>query len=133
VIGAILLIWFGSRALRAKPQQAVLQDNSYSQKLWHHTLESYMLTMSSPFTIVFWTSISSQVALMARTAPHALLWMAVGVILGTLSWELALNGFLHVTKHRLPLSIIHWLNILGGLILISMAVFSLYYVFIRFP
>jgi threonine/homoserine/homoserine lactone efflux protein len=133
VIGALLLIWFGIKALRAKPQQASLQAADYSRKLWRHALESYMLTMSSPFTIIFWTSISSQVALMARAAPHALAWMTFGVILGTLSWEVALNSFLHVTKHRLPSSIIHWLNIAGGLILICMAFFSLYYVFIRLP
>ncbi|MDF2690877.1 MAG: hypothetical protein K0S29_732 [Gammaproteobacteria bacterium] len=129
-IGAILLIWFGLRALRAKPVQVSLQSATYSKQLWRHSAESYMLTMSNPFTIIFWTSISSQIAVMAQHTPHALVWMTLGVITGTFSWEITLNGFLHVTKHRLSLSIIHWLNIFGGLILIGMALFSLFYVLV---
>jgi len=129
-VGAVLLLWFGVRALTATPPKSAI-TMPYSTKLWRHFADSYMLTMSSPFTIIFWTSISSQIALLAKSAHYGLAWMATGVLIGTAIWELALNGILHVTRHKLPASIIKWLNTLGGLILIGMAIFSLYYVFIH--
>jgi L-lysine exporter family protein LysE/ArgO len=130
-LGAALLIWFGTKALKSKPQAYNGPAIPQSTKLWRHFRDSYILTMSSPFTIIFWTSISSQIALLAKSEPYALAYMAIGVLTGTSIWELALNGFLHVTRHKLPNSVIHWLNIVGGIILIGMALFSLYYVFVR--
>jgi threonine/homoserine/homoserine lactone efflux protein len=88
-----------------------------------------MMAISSPFSIIFWTSIGSQIALLAHTASYGLEWMVLGVILATISWDFLLNGFLHLARHRLPQAIIHWFNRLGGVILISMALFSLWYVF----
>jgi threonine/homoserine/homoserine lactone efflux protein len=128
-IGALLLFWFGSKALRAKPIQTS-HSKPFSTRLSKHFAESYLLTMSSPFTLIFWTSISSQLALLAHTQSYALVWMTAGVLIGTSIWEVTLNTFLHFTRHRLPQNVIQWLNIMGGLILIGMALFSLIYVFI---
>lgn len=129
-LGALVLIWFGLKALKTKPMQAVTAA-SYSPKLWRHFLDSYLMTMSSPFTLIFWTSISSQIGLLAKSEPYALVWMASGVLIGTLIWEIFLNSVLHITRHKLPGSLIHWLNIMGAFILFGMAAFSLFYVFLH--
>ncbi|MDO8953258.1 MAG: LysE family translocator [Gammaproteobacteria bacterium] len=129
-IGAMVLIWFGIKALRAKPL-TLSNATAPNKRIWRHFADSYLLTMSSPFTLIFWTSISSQLGLLARSEHHALAWMVAGVLFGTLVWEIALNSFLHFTRHRLPASLILWLNRVGGIILIGMAIFSLLYVFIH--
>lgn len=123
VVGSGILLWFGYSALKLK---AIAIDNN-DQKLKsaapiRHLMEGYVLTLFNPFTILFWASVSTQIAIMASTTAYAIWYAGLGVLLGTFSWVIALNICLHVTRHRLSPSVMRWINRIGGLVLIGFAV-----------
>jgi len=126
ILGSAILAWFGYNALKLKTNRATNNNQPLATyPLWRHTLEGFAITLLSPFTILFWLSISSQIAILAKSGKYAGFCTGLGVLIGTTSWDLALNTFLHFTRHRLSERTMHLLNILGGLILIGFALFGL--------
>ncbi len=125
IAGSLILAWFGYSALRAK---ASVSDKikTNTRPVWAHTLEGYSLTMLNPMTILFWTSVSAQIATFAQHTQYTLIYAGAGVFLGTLSWILALNTVLFFTRHRLSARAIEFLNISGGVILLGFAVMGLW-------
>ncbi len=122
--GALILIWFGIKTLRM-PAPTLAVKQSPSEPLWKNTRDGYLLTLLSPFTILFWASMSSQIALSGST-PHTVTAMTLGVMSGVSSWMIGLNLVLHITRHRLSAHLMHQLNRGGGLILLGFALFGLY-------
>ena len=128
VVGALVLGWFGIQALRMKSEDGnTLNQNNkdLKQNLLTHYIQGYILTFVNPYTILFWSSISSQVVLYNRHEPHALLWTGLGVLVGTVSWATSLNVVIHVIRHKISAKIMHRLNIIGGIILLGFAVYGL--------
>ena len=118
--GAFVLAWFAYKSLTAKPLQ---MENRLQQRNFFHTvLAGFLMTLLNPFTIIFWSSISSQIASYAVGKHDAVFLATLGVIIGTLSWSLSLNTTLHFTRHKIKPSIMRMLNIIGGLILLGFAI-----------
>lgn len=126
-IGALVLAWFGVSAFRMKPTKA--KDNTSSndsrKPAFQHWRDGYLMTALNPMTVIFWSSVSSQVASLSSSNHYALLEMAAGVIIGAFSWALSLNAVLHHTRHRISPKIMGALNKLGGLLLILFAVYGI--------
>lgn len=122
-VGSCILLWFGYSALKL---ETIPLNNALDQKLnakapSHHLMEGYVLTLLNPFTILFWASVSTQIAIMAKSTIYAIWYAGLGVLLGTLSWIIVLNSGLHFTRHRLSPPVMQWINRIGGLMLISFA------------
>lgn len=118
--GAFVLAWFAYKSLTAKPLQVT---NKLVQRNFFHTLfAGFLMTFLNPYTIIFWSSISSQIASYAVGKHDAILLTTLGVILGTLSWSLSLNTTLHFTRHKISPKVMRMLNIIGGLILLGFAI-----------
>lgn len=129
VLGSLILAWFGYGALSLKTNSEVtLTEKQPTTALWRHTLSGYALTLFNPFTILFWSSVSAQIAIASKTTDYAAFYMGVGVLLSTLSWSLGLNSFLHFTRHRLSERVMRLLNIAGGLMLLGFAGMGLWHV-----
>lgn len=128
VVGALILIYFAIGAFRMKSQYHPMAGKSPKKdRAWRHLTAGYFMTASSPYTILFWASMSTQVASLNHQNPTALLWTGAGILLGTFSWAGGLNTVLHFTRHRLPDKTMHYLNITGGVILIAFACFGLFH------
>lgn len=125
ILGSLILAWFGISALRMKSAGPQEKTSIKHYPAWRHLIEGYFMTLLSPFTILLWASLSTQVAIFAHKTGGSILLTAIGVFLGTLSWMSALNIFLHFTRHRLPARAVHLLNRLGGIILLGYAVYGL--------
>ncbi len=125
-IGALVLIYFGVSALRAKPSEktGIAIGNA---SLFKQYCAGLLLTLSNPMTILFWASISSQVVILSTKHPFAVVFAGLGVIFGTISWVITVNLFTHITKHKISDKTINILNKIGGIILLGFAAFSLYY------
>ncbi len=127
LIGAVILGWFGVQALRAKVNEA--DDNSNNKpknkRQWRHWFDGYIMTLLNPMTVLFWASVSSQVALQAQHNHYAVAFMGTGVIIGAYGWAASLNTTIHFTRHRFSPKAMQWLNWVGGLILIGFALFGL--------
>jgi L-lysine exporter family protein LysE/ArgO len=119
IVGSLILIWFGLSAFR--PKATDLPENTITPSLFRYGVEGYAITLINPFTILFWVSVSSQISLAAMTYDHAILYAGAGVIIGTVSWVLALNTILHFTRHHLSKRAIQWLNYSGGVIILGFA------------
>lgn len=130
IAGSIILIWFGIMAFRTP---AFTVKNPIHEKSknppWVHTFQSYTMTLINPFTILFWSSVSTEISLFAKGNPFFGVYSGIGVLIGTISWIIFLNLMLHWTRHFLPPNIIHRLNQLGGVILIFFAFFGMAHAF----
>ena len=116
-VGSLILAWFAIQAFRAKKFD--LSNPIATPSLWRYGIEGYVITLINPYTILFWASISSQVATL--TAPNGLLLSGLGVVIGTVGWVLILNISLHFTRHKLSHTAIKLLNHSGGIILMCFA------------
>lgn len=131
VIGSLILAWFGYLALKLKSNE--LNNNSnkpLSSKIypiWRHTIDGYILTLINPYTILFWSSISTQIALMSQGTHFAIVYASAGVLIATLSWIISLNTVLNFTKHRLSPKTMHLFNYFGGFLLLAFAAFGLWH------
>jgi L-lysine exporter family protein LysE/ArgO len=129
VIGALILAWFGFNALRLKPASIANNETRpvITYKVWRSYSEGFFLTFINPYTILFWSSISTTIALTTHASSHATLFAGLGVLFGTTSWIIFLNVLLHFTRHRLSARSIRWLNIAGGIILLGFAIIGLWH------
>ena len=128
-IGSLILIWFAINAFRATPTEK--NETTKIPSLTRYGVEGYIITMINPYTILFWASISSQISLTALTSTSALLLTGIGVVVGTVSWVLVLNGLIHYTRHKLTQKTIKWLNYTGGIILLCFAFSGIYQTFLQ--
>lgn len=130
LIGAIILVWFAVMAFRTNASKTENTLEVIAQRpLWRHTLDSYLLTLLNPYTILFWSSVGAQVASYSgKHDGHAhALAIGLGVLLAVVSWAVILNVILHYTKHRLPEKANHYLNYIGGTILLIFAALSVWH------
>lgn len=131
IVGSLILAWFGFSSLRLQNNQLkndVKELNNSSHKpLWRHTLDGYILTLINPYTILFWSSIGAQIALISRGTHYAIVYASFGVLIATLSWIISLNTALHYTKHRLSTTTMQLLNYLGGFLLLGFAALGLWH------
>lgn len=119
-LGAFVLGWFAYKSITAVPVEStkkLLQGNFI-----HTCFAGYLMTLLNPFTIIFWSSISSQIANYTAGQHHAVIYATLGVIIGTLSWSLSLNTVLHFTRHKFSVRVMRILNIIGGMILLGFAI-----------
>ncbi len=128
LLGALILMYFAYGAFTTKTMENQV-TKALSSALPQHYFSGLLLTMSNPITILFWASISSQVAALTLTHQYATLYAGIGVVIGTVGWVIALNLFIHFTKHKISNKAINILNKIGGVLLLGFAGFSIYYCF----
>lgn len=129
VVGSVILAWFGYNALRLKSSANDNNKPLTTHSFWRNYLEGYVLTLINPYTILFWSSISTTLALVTHANSQAIVYAGIGVLLSTSSWIVGLNTLLHFTKHRFSPRVMRWLNIMGGVILIGFAIIGLWHAF----
>ena len=122
IAGSAILFWFGIKTLRMQPPNPH-SIQTKAEPLWRQSRDGYLLTLFSPFTILFWASMSSEIAI-SDSGPHHMIAMALGIMTGVISWMIGLNIVLYFTRHRLSAKIMHILNRSGGIILLGFALFG---------
>jgi L-lysine exporter family protein LysE/ArgO len=127
IAGSIILAWFAIKAFNAKTP--VLKEDKTSPSLLLFLIEGFIITLINPYTILFWSSVSSQVSLLAASGTQVIWIVGAGVIIGTVGWVLILNNILHFTRQHLTERIITRLNHTGGIILLCFSLLGIYRVF----
>jgi L-lysine exporter family protein LysE/ArgO len=125
LVGAIILAYFGYCALTLKNTDNKI-DTHTPRLPRQQYLSGLLLTLSNPMTILFWASISAQVVNLTKSHPYATIYAGIGVIIGTFSWVVLLNVFIHFTKHKISDRAINILNKIGGIILLGFAGLGIY-------
>ncbi len=127
--GALVLLYFAVRILRAPPQNAANEKTDASP--WRGFGAAYALTLANPPTILFFAGIFASLAPLSTFARAT--QFALGVFAGSMLWWLALTGLLAVTRARLAPPAMTWINRLAGLSLIGFALYALSGVTLRAP
>ncbi|MFN7096342.1 MAG: LysE family translocator [Gammaproteobacteria bacterium] len=125
IVGSLILAWFGYSAIKAKPVTEG-QSTKRPSSVVRSWLEGYLLTLINPFTILFWASVSTQLITITKAQSNAVIVAGLGVIIGAFSWVCVYNSVLHFTRHKLNAKVVHWLNIIGGVILLAFAAYGFY-------
>lgn len=130
ILGALLLLYFALAIFKQKPspREEIASPPKKAYYGWH-IMQGYFLTLVNPYTILFWASVSAQVAVMSKGSHVAAIAMGVGVTLSTVSWISALNIAIHKVRHKLSTKTIHVLNYVGATLLLIFAGMSFYHVF----
>ncbi len=119
--GALVLLYFAVRILRARPPSAANEKTEAS--LWRGFGAAYALTLANPPTILFFAGIFASLAPLSTFARAT--QFALGVFAGSMLWWLALTGLLAVTRAKLSPKVLTWINRLAGLALIGFAFYAL--------
>jgi L-lysine exporter family protein LysE/ArgO len=129
--GALVLFWFAYKAWGTKVAEVNMGEHQKIAKpWWQHMAASYMLTMINPFTIIFWSSVSSQAALLVTHDPHAFWVLAPSVLVATLSWVLGLNTVLYFTRDKISIKTMKTFNRIGAVLLAGFGIYGLLRVFL---
>lgn len=130
ILGALILFYFGLATLKQKPPSELDKIKVRSPKQhWVTLLQGYVLTLVNPYTILFWASVSAQVAILSQGLRESAIALGLGVLMATVSWVVLLNTVVHQIRHKLSKQTIHRLNYFGASLLILFAIMSLYHVF----
>lgn len=126
VVGSCIIAWFGFSALRIKNNMIDAETVKPKNKpVYMHYLQALSLTLLNPYTIIFWASVSSQVAGLVKHADGSIIGAGVGVATSTVLWVISLNALLHFTRHKFSKRQMQTLNIIGGVLLLFFALFGL--------
>tara|TARA_R110000868_G_scaffold362686_1_gene624870 strand:- start:12734 stop:13339 length:606 start_codon:yes stop_codon:yes gene_type:complete len=122
IVGSIILCWFAYKAFTTKTIQAA--DTNKPLSLWRCVSSGYAVALLSPFNLLFWASLTTQVANITEGSHFGLFFAGLGVVCGALLWLTTLNCIIHFTRHRLNDKVVHWLNMIGGVILFGFAIYG---------
>jgi len=124
-IGSLVLFYFSYKAFTA-PSELVADSLQAKVSLTRNWFDGFIMTATNPYTIIFWGSISAQVGVMQNHSNGDIYYLAIGLLIGIISWILFFNAVLHHTRKKISASCQHYLNIGGGFILLMIAFISLY-------
>lgn len=94
--------------------------------LWQHYMAGYLFTLINAYTVIFWTTVSTQVVSMSHEIKYAIGYVGAGLLIGTVSWVVFLNTFLHFTRNKLTPKVLIRLNLLGALLLLGFAGYAVW-------
>ena len=121
--GGLFMIWLGLSGLRPKPVTAAADVGGHD--LIRTTASTFLLTMTSPATILSFAAIFAGLGLAeAGDALNAAI-VVVGVFLGSLGWWFFLSGGVAIARTRLPDSFVIWVSRLSGLVLIAFGIVAI--------
>ncbi|MEM9102056.1 MAG: LysE family translocator [Pseudomonadota bacterium] len=123
-LGSLVLLWFAYQSLNMSSVKN--EHKSIHQKnMLRNGIDGFLMTLLNPYTILFWLSISSQLA--SRSDDQNSLWvMSSGLIIATVSWVILLNSVLHTTRHKFTTKTIKSINLIGAIILSIIALLGIY-------
>jgi threonine/homoserine/homoserine lactone efflux protein len=132
IIGSIIVAFFGVRILKEKNKKQILNDIPQNDKnFFKQSLEGYLIALINPFIIVFWFSLSSQIAVITNNSLLPILYAGFGVMISMICWTFTLSFVSSITRKKVSDRWISRVNVIGGITLLGLAVFglvrSLYY------
>lgn len=130
IIGSLVIATFGILALLAKETPKKNNETLKQRSRLRDWFEGFIMTFLNPYTILFWASVSAQVASLGKAYyPYGQLLAIIGVLFAAISWPTTLCLIINLTSHKLSEKTMKIISRIGGIILIAFAVFGLYRAF----
>jgi len=119
--GGAALIWLGLTFLRAgAPSERVSAGSSGLVAAYATT---FLLTLANPATILSFAAVMAGLGAMSASGQTAVL--VAGVFLGSALWWLALSTAVSLVRHRLPESVLVWINRGSGAAIMAFGILAL--------
>jgi threonine/homoserine/homoserine lactone efflux protein len=124
VVGGIILAWFGimtfkSPSLNVSDRNIRITRNSTA---FHSFVSAFLISLMNPTTVLllisFYTNINPDEM---STGNDFIIFLAVGVFLGSVVWWLALSAIIEKARGYLSSKVIRGINMCSGFILLSLA------------
>jgi L-lysine exporter family protein LysE/ArgO len=125
VIGSLVIGIYGCITLFGKSE--FIDKEIQNRNLQKQLLSGYLMTMFNPYTILFWLSVSSQVAMFQNKLAHAGLLSGIGILIGTFGWVIVLNFIVNKSRTFITHSRLKMINYVSGIILILIAIWGEYH------
>jgi threonine/homoserine/homoserine lactone efflux protein len=108
--GGAALIWLGLAVMRAEaPAERVGATGAGLASAYATT---FLLTLANPATILSFAAVMAGLGAMSASGQTAAL--VAGVFVGSALWWLALSTAVSVVRHRLPETVLVWINRASG-------------------
>lgn len=108
--GGAALIWLGLMFLRAEAPKERASATSTGLAAAYAT--TFLLTLTNPATILSFAAVMAGLGAMSASGQTAAL--VAGVFLGSALWWLALSAAVSLVRHRLPETVLVWINRVSG-------------------
>jgi L-lysine exporter family protein LysE/ArgO len=120
LFGAFVLIYTGFESLMGarNPQ---LHDARNSQSHWKTLISGFLMSISSPLSILFWLGIYGSVLAQSAAASNQaqLIIYSSGIIAGLIIWDLAMAGLASAFRKVLTNALMSLISVLSGLSLLG--------------
>ncbi len=130
LVGGLVLVYIGVKALRAKQMQAAKDKQAGTGDYLTEYVSIFFLTLSNPMTIIFFAGIYAGIGELgvgsgwAAAGPFAL-----GIFLGSVVWWLVLITTVNLVRHRFKPEMLLGLNKLTGVVIAGFGVWIVWQAF----
>ncbi len=124
IAGSLVLMWFAYRIFSSTIEQPT-EKSLKPYTLWHSISSGFIVAFLSPFNLLFWASLTSQITTITQGDSNNIIIVGVGIIIGAMAWVSTLNSILFFTRHKLSPKVIRILNNLGGVALFGFAIYGM--------
>ncbi len=123
-IGSLFLVWLGVSTFRSLPRE-LSGAQTANVSLFHSFGSSFLLTISSPMTILMFTAIFAGLGLVGTLEYSTAFSLIIGVFLGSTIWWLILSGTIKLIRGKLSPRAIIIINRTSGILLLGFACYAL--------
>lgn len=127
LIGGLFLLYLGCKTMTAQPAEKAAEASSSLAGLLGSYLSTFFLTLTNPLTILAFAAIFASVTV---EADDCLIWMAIGVPIGSILWWGALSLGVGLVRERFSARALLWVNRSSGLLIVLFGFASLLALFI---
>ena len=125
LIGGLFLLFMGIKSFISKPAQAAA--NLDSKGLLKNFISTFLLTVSSPATIVSFLAIFTGLGLGTTKSDYSSsMILVLGVFIGSAVWWFILSTIVSYFKAKITANRLVWINRLSGVILIAFSLLAFY-------
>lgn len=127
LIGALFLAYLGYDSIKNSDQDIMLASGK-SNKSFVTSYRNGLLVAVSPGNLVFWISVFGAVLSDSYDAsqPSSFLFVGSGILAGILIHDIGLLSIISVTRKVMSRTMIKWISIIAGIILIGFAGYFIY-------
>jgi len=122
IISSFVLIVFSIIILKSVFTSLSINNNAVQWTPVTSFISCFLLTISSPLTIVFWTGVFSAKAIEYKFTKNQLVFFGIGAGCATLVFMFSTMFILSILRSNININIIKVLNIIVGLLLLYYAI-----------
>jgi putative LysE/RhtB family amino acid efflux pump len=121
LFGSIYLFWLGFKTYKTRTLLSCNKKEIKPHSFFRSLVSSFLLTLSSPMTILMFAAIFGSVGLAANNTTYSIVF---GVFIGSTCWWLILSSSMGAIRGKIPDYALSYMNHLSALMLTTFACYA---------